>query len=183
MTRSISRLSELCLAALALAGPAVALVATPPPPNAPKSYCPIFYPESQPPTDCEAKQPTVFLRAPQTAKNTHAEPSSSDNDPLEAAFEALTVMQHDFFVADQGTWPEAIDWTAAVMETMLSGALTSLTEALAVLDIGGNTDKVAKRNLVDTFFTQLVASYFGQDDVAIRHQVGNFGLSVHQFAC
>ncbi|KAF6827687.1 glycosyl hydrolase [Colletotrichum musicola] len=170
MTRSISRLSELGLAVLALAGPAAALVATPPPPNAPKSYCPIFYPESQPPTDCEAKQPTLFLRAPQAAKITHAEPSASDNDPLEAAFEALTVMQHDFFVADQGTWPEAIDWTAAVMETMLSGALTSLTEALAVLDIGGNADKVAKRNLVDTFFTQLVASYFGQDDVAIRHQ-------------
>ncbi|KAF9875714.1 glycosyl hydrolase [Colletotrichum karsti] len=170
MARStLLRLSGACLAALALLSPSTAFAAATPP-NAPKPYCPIFYSESQPPTDCEARQPTNFLQTPRPAKKTSLDTSTTNNEPLEAAFEAMTVMQHDFFVADQGTWPAAIDWTAAVMETMLSGALTSLSQALAVLDIGGNSDKGAKRNLIDTFFTQLVASYFGQDAVAIRNQ-------------
>ncbi|KAJ0164774.1 hypothetical protein CTA2_238 [Colletotrichum tanaceti] len=169
MTRTFSRLLETCLSALALASCAAALVATPSP-NAPTAFCSLLYPEAQPPTDCEPKQPTTFLAAPQAARKPSADTSKTKDEPLEVAFEALTVMQHDFFMSDQGTWPEAIDWTAAVMETMLSGTLTSLSRALAVLDFGGASDKGAKRNLIDTFFTQLVASYFGQDDVAIRHQ-------------
>ncbi|EXF78812.1 glycosyl hydrolase [Colletotrichum fioriniae PJ7] len=168
MRRSILQLPEACLSVLALSSCATALVATPP--NAPETYCPIFYAETQPPTDCEPRQPTSFLETPQVEREATAYTAKAKDEPLEATFEALTVMQHDFFVSDQGTWPEAIDWTAAVMETMLSGSLTSLSQALAVLDIGGNGDKGAKRNLIDTFFTQLVASYFGQDDVAIRHQ-------------
>ncbi|GKT41781.1 mannan endo-1,6-alpha-mannosidase DCW1 [Colletotrichum spaethianum] len=169
MARTSFHFPEACLLVLALASCATSLVATTPP-NAPKTFCPIFYPEAQPPTDCEPKQPTTFLAAPRAARKSSADITKTKDEPLEAAFEALTVMQHDFFIPDQGTWPEAIDWTAAVMETMLSGTLTSLSQALAVLDIGGHSDKGAKRNLIDTFFTQLVASYFGQDDVAIRHQ-------------
>ncbi|KAK1855760.1 glycosyl hydrolase [Colletotrichum chrysophilum] len=169
MARSTFRLSAGCLALLALASSSTTLAAATPP-NAPKSYCPIFYSESRPSSDCEAKQPATFLQTPQSARRASLNTEKIKNEPLEAAFEALTVMQHDFFVPDQGTWPAAIDWTAAVMETMLSGALTSLSQALAVLDFGGHSDKGAKRNLIDTFFTQLVASYFGQDDVAIRHQ-------------
>ncbi|KAL0935155.1 glycosyl hydrolase [Colletotrichum truncatum] len=169
MAQPAFRLPGVLLAALVFSYGTTALVAATPS-NAPKSYCPIFYSESQLPTDCEAKQPTSFLQTSQPAKKARVDTSRTKDEPLEAAFEALTVMQHDFFVADQGTWPAAIDWTAAVMETMLSGALTSLSQALAVLDIGRNTDKGAKRNLVDTFFTQLVSSYFGQDDVSIRNQ-------------
>ncbi|KAK2048158.1 glycosyl hydrolase [Colletotrichum somersetense] len=167
MARTRSLLPEAYLLVVALASCAAALVATTLPP---KSFCPIFYPEAQPPTDCEPKQPTTFLTAPRAASGPSTDTPDAKDEPLEAAFEALTVMQHDFFASDQGTWPEAIDWTAAVMETMLSGTLTSLSQALAVLDVGGNSDKRAKSNLIDTFFTQLVASYFGQDDVAIRHE-------------
>ncbi|OLN81752.1 Mannan endo-1,6-alpha-mannosidase DCW1-like protein 7 [Colletotrichum chlorophyti] len=169
MARQTTRLPEFCLSVLALACYATGL-ATTAPRNAPRDYCPIFYPESQSPIECESKQPSTFLQKPQVTRAGSSDTSKIKHEPLEAAFEALTVMQHDFFSPDQGTWPEAIDWTAAVMETMLSGTLTSLSQALAVLNFGGNHDQGTKRNLIDTFFTQLVASYFGQDDVSIRHQ-------------
>ncbi|TDZ30467.1 hypothetical protein C8035_v002461 [Colletotrichum spinosum] len=166
MVRTTMRFPEALLALLASVSSAAALVASKPS----QAYCPIFYSDPKPPTDCEPRQPTSFLQTPRAPKKTSFTSSDTRHEPLEAVFEALTVMQHDFFVADQGTWPAAIDWTAAVMETMLSGALTSLSQALSVLHIGGNKDVGAKRNLIDTFFTQLVASYFGQDHVAIRNQ-------------
>lgn len=97
--------------------------------------------------------------------------SDVDTEALENAFEALTVMQSEFFVPEQGTWPEAIDWTAAVMQTVLSGILTSLSQAFSALEFVPKYDTKVKSNLVDSFFTQLVSSYFGQDAVSLRHQV------------
>lgn len=154
--------SQLCIATLALATAAS--------PTDPTTACPIFYPRSQPPTDCTLQLPVAFLKHQPAAPLARNE-SDVDTQTLEDAFEALTVMQTEFFVPEQGTWPEAIDWTAAVMQTVLSGALTSLSQAFSALDFLPKYDKKVKSNLVDSFFTQLVSSYFGQDAVSLRHQV------------
>lgn len=133
-------------------------------------YCPIFHPTSEVPTNCEPDQPQAFVEAPppgQPSMNAF----ETDIQSLKYAFEALTVMQTEFFLADRGTWPEAIDWTAAVLGTTLAGTLTSLSGAFAVLDLTCKNEAKLKGNLVDLLFTQLVSSYHGQDDLAIRHQV------------
>ena len=158
-------LSQLCTATLALAAF--------PSPTVPKVTCPIFYPRSQPPTDdctLQVSATFTFLEHQPVAPLVRNE-SDIDTEALEDAFEALTVMQTEFFVPEQGTWPEAIDWTAAVMQTVLSGALTSLTQAFSALEFLPKYDSKVKSNLVDSFFTQLVGSYFGQDAVSLRHQV------------
>jgi len=172
MRRPLRFLSQLCIATtLVLANTAS--------PTVPKASCPIFYPRSQPPTDCTLQVPATFLKHQPVAPLVRNE-SDIDTKALEDTFEALTVMQTEFFVPEQGTWPEAIDWTAAVMQTVLSGVLTSLSRAFSALEFVPKYDKKVKTNLVDSIFTQLVSSYFGQDAVAMRHQVrsrirGGFG--------
>ncbi|KAM0335401.1 hypothetical protein ACHAQA_000446 [Verticillium albo-atrum] len=134
-----------------------------------RTCCPVFTHESQVREDCETTQPVAFIDYAYTNQKS-VNGSEIDAEALEYAFEALTVMQTDFFMPDQGTWPEAIDWTVAVMETMLSGMLTTLSQAFAAIDFVRKDDTRSKGNLIDSYFTQLVASYFGQDDVSIRHQ-------------
>ncbi|KAM0288102.1 hypothetical protein ACHAQH_000170 [Verticillium albo-atrum] len=134
-----------------------------------KTYCPVFTDAPQEHEDCNSNQPISFIDyAP--SKQRPVNGSEIDAEALEYAFEALTVMQTDFFMPAQGTWPEAIDWTVAVMETMLSGMLTTLSQAFAGIDFIRKDDKGSERNLIDSYFTQLLTSYFGQDDVSIRHQ-------------
>ncbi|KAL2755815.1 glycoside hydrolase family 76 protein [Sodiomyces alcalophilus JCM 7366] len=132
-------------------------------------YCPIFHPASEAPTDCEPHQPWAFVEVPPPAQRPMND-SEVDLESLKYAFEALTVMQTEFFQADRATWPEAVDWTAAVLGTTLTGTLASLSRAFAVLDLPHKNEAKLKGNLVDLLFTQLVSSYHGQDDFAIRHQ-------------
>lgn len=135
-----------------------------------RAFCPVFYPRGQPPQACSPETPLTFI--PYQLPPEHATGGSDPGtEALRDAFEALTVMQSEFFSPDQGTWLEAIDWTAAVMQTVLSGSLTSLSQAFSTLELTSKDDKIAKRNLVDSFFTQIVSSYFGQDALSIRHQV------------
>ncbi|ROT34973.1 Six-hairpin glycosidase [Sodiomyces alkalinus F11] len=134
-------------------------------------YCPVFHPTAEVPTNCEPNQPWAFVELqvlPPTQRSTNG--SEVDLEGLKYAFEALTVMQTEFFRADRATWPEAIDWTAAVLGTTLAGTLTSLSRAFAVLDLVRKNEAEFQGNLVDLLFTQLVSSYHGQDDFAIRHQ-------------
>ncbi|KAH6687839.1 glycosyl hydrolase family 76-domain-containing protein [Plectosphaerella plurivora] len=137
--------------------------------TASKTHCPVFYPRDNPPVDCLHETPSSFLPF-QTSPELATSDSGFNTTALEDAFAALTVMQGEYFSADQGTWLEAIDWTAAVMQTVLSGTLTSLSTAFSDLGLTSNKDRVAKRNLVDTYFTQTVSSYFGQDALSIRNQ-------------
>lgn len=90
---------------------------------------------------------------------------------LEDTFEALFVLQEEYYSSDYGTWPSAIDWTAAVAQTLVTGSLTTLSKSLNSLDLGGFTDWKAKENLISSFYAQVVGSYFGQDVLSIRAQV------------
>ena len=47
--------------------------------------------------------------------------TDADSEVLRDAFEALKVLQHEYFDVNYGTWPSAIDWTAAVTGTLVAG--------------------------------------------------------------
>ncbi|EFW99636.1 glycoside hydrolase, family 76 [Grosmannia clavigera kw1407] len=87
-------------------------------------------------------------------------------DVLDEFLDALRVLQGDYFELWLGTWPQAIDWTAAVTGTHVAGALSSLSSTLPVHD----DDARAKENLITTYFSQLLSYYFGQDAFAIRNE-------------
>jgi hypothetical protein len=96
------------------------------------------------------------------------ESSEADTEILDHVFEALSVLQTDYFDANFGTWPAAIDWTGAVVETIISGTLTTLTKSLP--NLGSGTWK-EKENLVSFYFAQVINSFFGQDVLSIRGEV------------
>ncbi|KAI9891389.1 MAG: hypothetical protein M1814_002708 [Vezdaea aestivalis] len=80
--------------------------------------------------------------------------------------EALDTMQSEYFQLWVGTWPSAIDWTAAVLGTLLSGGLLSLSSQLP-------QDLVVVENKLDEYFSQLVTFYFGQDAFSLRTQAND----------
>ncbi|CAG8314176.1 unnamed protein product [Penicillium salamii] len=94
-------------------------------------------------------------------------------DTLKDLIDALQVMQDKYFVLWQGTWPTSIDWTAAVLGTHVSAALSSLSSG--PLDIPG-TDELqglsffALENTVNKFFSDTSAFYFGENAFSVRNQ-------------
>jgi hypothetical protein len=108
----------------------------------------------------------------------HVEPSQpslaeSGNrvSTLSEMVDALDVMQEDYFALWQGIWPDSIDWTAAVLGTYLSGALTTLSKSLSYITNGPRTSKaIEHENLVNRYFSQLTGAYFGQDAFSLRTQ-------------
>ena len=90
--------------------------------------------------------------------------SKSNSTTFLALLDALDVLQEDYFALWQGMWPKSIDWTSAVIGTYLSAALTSLSTSSSF-----ESSKSAE-NLVNKYFSQLIASYFGQDAFALRQE-------------
>lgn len=127
-------------------------------------FCPVLY--NKPPTDCRPL-PETFLAFSSDA----FAPPAADIQILEDAFEALIVLQEHYYEADFGTWPTAIDWTAAVVQTVMTGMLTTLSKSLISMDLGGFDNWKAKENLISSFYAQIINSYFGQDVLSIRGQV------------
>lgn len=97
--------------------------------------------------------------------------STPETDPrvLEDAFSALSVLQNVYFEPVNGTWPTSIDWTGAVVETVIAGMLTTLTQSLDSTERGRNWKE--KKNLISSIFAQVTHSFFGQNAVAILDQV------------
>ncbi|KAH9906504.1 glycoside hydrolase family 76 protein [Xylariomycetidae sp. FL2044] len=96
--------------------------------------------------------------------------SEPDSEFLSDIVDAVEVLQ-SYFAPWLGTWPDAIDWTAAVMGTHVSGAMRSLSEAITGDGLQDNVlDWKLKSNLLDNYFTQMTAYYFGQDAFAIRNE-------------
>lgn len=136
-----------------------------------ESYCPVFYPADTPPDNCETQLPDSLFR-PTSSASAEYRPRGSDlagPNVLEDVFEALEVLQREYYDANYGTWPSAIDWTAAVTQTVLTGTLSTFSKSAKYL--GGVNDWVAKENLISSFFAQVVGSYFGQDILSIRGEV------------
>ncbi|KAI2471399.1 glycoside hydrolase family 76 protein [Annulohypoxylon bovei var. microspora] len=133
--------------------------------------CPIFFTTAK---ICDPIAPKSFLPANvmSIAKDKDNGSRSPNFNALADVLDAMHVMQTEHFAPWLGTWPEAIDWTAAVMGTHVSGAVRSLSEALVHLnsDWESFVDWKLQTNLVDKYFAQITAYYFGQDAFAIRNE-------------
>ena len=85
--------------------------------------------------------------------------------------DALDIMQTHYYEVSHGTWPEAIDWTAAVMGTQVSATLAAIS-ALSPLAISDTDVREVRdhENLVNRYFTQIAAFYFGENAFSLRTQ-------------
>ncbi|XXH05559.1 hypothetical protein Hte_011991 [Hypoxylon texense] len=131
--------------------------------------CPIFFSTAR---RCDPIAPKSFLPADVAAVQESKGSHEPDLDVLVDVLEAMHVMQTAYFAPWLGTWPDAIDWTAAVMGTHVSGATRSISEALYYVnpERKGLPDWKLKENMVEKYFTQVTAYYFGQDAFAIRNE-------------
>ncbi|KAK3329596.1 hypothetical protein B0H66DRAFT_31517 [Apodospora peruviana] len=84
--------------------------------------------------------------------------------------DALGVMQDAYFEPWVGTWPTAIDWTAAVLGSYVAGALLSLSQGLEISQHGAAGDYWVKDNVISLYFTQIIGFYFGQNAFSLRQQ-------------
>jgi hypothetical protein len=90
---------------------------------------------------------------------------------------ALATLQTDFFSLWLGKYTTAIDWTAAVMSTHVSAALSTLSHSHVHKRSSSSADTPlldaeAQRvdNEINRYFAQITAYYFGEDHFAIRMQ-------------
>ena len=104
--------------------------------------------------------------------------ASASINTFPALLDALHVKQTHFFELWIGKWPTAIDWTAAVMGTFVSAALISLTRSYDYVvpsaASGGasslSVEAQAHENLINQYFTQVTAFYFGENAFSLRTQ-------------
>lgn len=114
----------------------------------------------------------IHLEWPFTTEN----PFDLAFDPLEELQNALDVMQKEYFEIWVGNWPTAIDWTAAVMGTHVSGAMSTFSKALESSShaaLGSEERTMLARSIendMNAFFSQTVAYYFGENAFSIRNQ-------------
>ena len=92
---------------------------------------------------------------------------------LEALLQGISVMQECHFEVWQGTWPEAIDWTAAVMGTHISATLHALTSHAFLPSFGFDASPYSRNatlleNFINRYFTHVTTFYFGENAFVIR---------------
>ena len=95
-----------------------------------------------------------------------------------ALLNALEVMQSHYFEIAVGTWPKAIDWTAAVMGTHVSATLAVMTEycispsskSVSPSQTPSQDESRDHENLINRYFTQITSFYFGENAFSLRTQ-------------
>ena len=116
---------------------------------------------ANPPKDAEPAEDVT----PNNARDESMLPTYS------ALLDALNTMQSYFFMVSHGTWPDAIDWTAAVMGTQISAALSAMTKHIELEDsYGGSRVVYDQENVINRYFTQIASFYFGQNAFSLRNQ-------------
>lgn len=117
--------------------------------------------------DCR-QTPADFLRIP-TGNHTI---NNASTEILQYAYSALAVLQNDYYQVGRNTWPLAIDWTAAVTQTVVSGMLSTLTRSLDLIDPGVTPGiRQAQENLISSLYDQIIGYHYAQDIVAIKDEV------------
>ena len=94
---------------------------------------------------------------------------SRDSSVMDDILHALKILQGHYFEPWQGTWPDAIDWTAAVIATQISGSLNAITRHPAYQPIDSPYGAVSE-NTISGYFTHITSFYFGENAFAIRSQ-------------
>lgn len=120
-------------------------------------------------------RPTVLAPAPDG--NDHNKPGPAADSPqqtLQDLIHALDVLQDSYFTPWLGTWPTAIDWTAAVIGTQISAALSTLSSNAPPASSQNETElllhALVAENLINRFFDQTYAFYYGEDAFSLRMQ-------------
>ncbi|KAI0861094.1 glycosyl hydrolase family 76-domain-containing protein [Xylaria cubensis] len=131
--------------------------------------CPVFFERQR---LCDPIAPTSFLPPSVNSAAKIRSARVADNSIFADLLNALNVTQSEYFAPWLGTWPDAIDWTAAVIGTHVSGATRSISEDLVFLQTKWDSAYDWRRasNLIDNYFAQTIAYYFGQDAFAIRNE-------------
>lgn len=110
---------------------------------------------------------------PETS-NADKEDGTALLEAFPALLDALEVMQSHFFELWLGTWPGAIEWTAAVTGTQISASLAIITRSSDYKSLQGPSDIASNatldENLINRYFTQLLTFYFGENTFALRGQ-------------
>ncbi|RVX69608.1 hypothetical protein B0A52_06672 [Exophiala mesophila] len=83
---------------------------------------------------------------------------------------ALQVMQNSYFDLSTGTWPNAIDWTAAVMGTHVSATLSSIVASADVSLASSCSELLEWQNTIDRYFAHTSSFYFGENAFSLRNQ-------------
>ena len=90
---------------------------------------------------------------------------------LEHVLDAMDVMQREYFEVFTGTWPSAIDWTAAVIGTHISATLSSLVSSMSYSPTAEVCNNVlAWENIFDRYFAHTSIFYFGENAFGLRNQ-------------
>ncbi|EKD18495.1 uncharacterized protein L3040_007480 [Drepanopeziza brunnea f. sp. 'multigermtubi'] len=84
---------------------------------------------------------------------------------IAALLNALDVLEHKYYAIWEGIWPTSIDWTSAVIGTYLSASLHTISTSFPSFPSFKTAD-----NILNRYFSQLSASYFGQDSFALRQE-------------
>ncbi|KAK4697874.1 hypothetical protein P7C71_g271, partial [Lecanoromycetidae sp. Uapishka_2] len=87
-----------------------------------------------------------------------------------AVLDALEIMESHYFEVSHGTWPKAIDWTAAVMGTQVSATLAAMSEYTAANPSPSLEQARDHENLLNRYFTQITSFYFGENAFSLRTQ-------------
>lgn len=77
-----------------------------------------------------------------------------------AMVNALEVMQLEFWDQSNATWPTGIDWTRAVLNTHMSATLSTMASYQAE----------SYQNEIDTYFSQVVAFFDGENALSLTTQ-------------
>ncbi|WEW58937.1 hypothetical protein PRK78_004405 [Emydomyces testavorans] len=104
---------------------------------------------------------------------------------LKWMLDAINVMQSNYFVIWQAKWPSASDWTAAVMGTQVSATISAISSTLDDIlrrdsraTVAGGCDDpdsqpfnaLAYENLIDYYYQQTTAFWYGEDFFGLRLQ-------------
>ncbi|TIA55044.1 hypothetical protein D6C79_00662 [Aureobasidium pullulans] len=89
---------------------------------------------------------------------------AGSKDVLRDMIDALEVMQSQFYELWIGTWPSAIDWTGAVVNTAVSSAIGTLSRA------SSETEDDHYSKIINKYFSHNAAYYFGEDAFSIRNE-------------
>lgn len=96
-------------------------------------------------------------------------PKDGNPSKLQSMLDAVEVMQKRFWDTYSGTWGDAIDWTAAVVNTQILTTLSSIARSFpAVADTCPETLEWV--NIVNKYFTHSTVFYFNENAFGLRQQ-------------
>lgn len=124
-------------------------------------------PDDVPPGDAPA---TVSVRDDTDRPGHDDRPAPRVPEALADLLDAVNVMQTTYFEVFSGTWPTAIDWTAAVLGTHVSATLTTLVSSFSTSIATTCSDLMWWQNVIDRYFSHTSIFYFGENAFAVRNQ-------------